>query len=126
MTLTRRPWNSKPLVTVHGSEIDPKLRALVKARAGSHCECCANSLGAVWECHHRKLRSRGGQDSAANLLALCRECHRRIHGHPRWATEHGFMVTVNDDPRDMPVSVYCERSRLLTIDGLYLEGTANA
>lgn len=119
--MTRRPWKPKPqpLVTVRGSTIDPKLRALVRTRAGNACECCAENLRGPWECHHRKLRSRGGQDSAANLLALCGHCHRRIHGHPSWAEDNGFMVRSYEDPKDVPVSIRCETARYLTVDGLY-------
>lgn len=121
MTLTRRPWKAKvkPLVTIHGSTIDPALRALVKARAGGRCECCAERLPAHYECHHRKLRSRGGQDSATNLVALCNECHRRIHGHVKWATGHGFIVSAYDDPMVVPVAIYGTDLRFLTVDGFY-------
>lgn len=122
------PWKRpKPAVTVRGSTIDPKLRMLVRDRAGGCCECCGVRIGArSYQCHHRKLRSRGGQDSAANLAALCSQCHNRCHGHVAWATEQGFIVSAYDDPATVPMAVRCESWRLLTIDGGYAEPTGDA
>ena len=118
--LSRAPWQRpKPAVTVHGSTIDPKLRALVRDRAGGMCECCGDRLSAIFQCHHRKLRSRGGQDSACNLVALCGLCHRRLHSHVRFATEHGFIVSAYDDPASVPLLLHLDRSVFLAIDGTY-------
>lgn len=123
--ITRAPWQRpRPAVTLRGSAIDPALRAVVRARANGMCECCGCLLGGAFQCHHRKLRSRGGQDSAANLLALCGPCHRRVHGHPAWASEHGFMVSAFEDPAQVPVAVRCERWQLLVPDGTYAEAAA--
>ena len=84
------------------------------------CECCGVRIGArSYQCHHRKLRSRGGQDSAANLAALCALCHRRVHNHPAWATEQGFMLLSTDDPARMPMAVRCESWQFLTVEGGY-------
>lgn len=120
--ITRQPWQRpKPAVTLHGSLIDPKLRALVYSRAAGNCECCGGGLGGDWQAHHRKLRSRGGQDSAANLVAVHPLCHRRIHGHPKWAEEHGFMCPSYEDPATYAVAIHGLAWRLLTATGTYLD-----
>lgn len=116
----RAPWQRpKPAVTRFGSTIDPELRALIRERAGGGCECCGDRLSPIFQAHHRKLRSRGGQDSAANLVALCGLCHKRVHSHVTWATEHGFMVASSDDPALVPVAVRCESWQLLAFAGTY-------
>lgn len=85
--------------------MDKGLRHEIYLRAGGRCDCCAEPLpGDEWEAHHRQLRSRGGQDSHENLIALCSTCHHtRIHGHPEWATRHGFMVASWGNPATVPV-----------------------
>lgn len=122
--IARAPWQ-RPAPAVARYSIAPELRALIRERAGGRCECCGDRLSPIFQAHHRKLRSRGGQDSAANLLALCGLCHRRIHSHVAWATEHGLIVSATDDPALVPVTVRCETWRLLTPDGGYrmAEGT---
>ena len=83
------PWRSKPLRPVKDDPITPEVRRLVKARSKGLCELCG---GAGEHLHHRQLR-RGGDHSAANLVDLCNYCHRRIHGHVAWSTEHGWLVS---------------------------------
>lgn len=97
--IQRAPWvsKSKPIAKP-GSTIDPALRRQVRDRAEGSCELCGDRLGPVWECHHRKLRSRGGQDSVCNLVALCGTCHRRCHSHVSWATAQGFILGATADP----------------------------
>lgn len=121
--IQRAAWQRpKPAVTVRGSTIDPQLRQLVRGRAGGCCELCGIRVGArSYQCHHRKLRSRGGQDSAANLACLCAVCHRRCHQHPVWATDHGFIVSAYDDPAAVPVALHESRWVLLTFDGHYTD-----
>lgn len=109
------PWAQKPKPVIAGrkgvaSDIDPALRELVYRRAGGRCEACGDPLVKGqgvrgWHAHHRKLKSRGGQDSASNLAALCSYCHRRMHGHSHFATEHGFIVSAYDDPATTPMRV---------------------
>ena len=41
------------------------------------CSICELRSGV--EVHHRRYRSRGGDDVAENLLWLCRVCHDDIH-----------------------------------------------
>lgn len=40
---------------------------------------CAKCGKRAVDIHHVVHRSRGGTDEAANLDALCRECHEEIH-----------------------------------------------
>lgn len=119
--IRRAPWQRpKPAVAKFGSTIDPALRQLVRDRAGGLCECCGDRLSPIFQAHHRKLRSRGGQDSACNLAALCGLCHRRIHLRVSWATEQGFIVSAFKDPARVPMAVRCDEWRLLGVDGRYL------
>jgi hypothetical protein len=118
----RVPWSQRPKTekVAKAGFIDPKLRRAVFERAGGCCEFCADRLEGSWECHHRKLRSRGGLDSACNLIALHHFCHRRLHSHNRFATEHGFVVSTYDDPMTAPLNLRLDGSPvLLTADGCY-------
>lgn len=54
------------------------MRADVKARDRGRCRCCG-SPGS--DLHHILYRSHGGKDTADNLVTVCRDCHRAIHGH---------------------------------------------
>lgn len=55
------------------------LRKAVMARDGHACRACGDRHGL--EAHHVVMRSLGGRDEVENLIALCRECHRAVHGH---------------------------------------------
>lgn len=118
--ISRAPWQA-PRPVPRKEEIDPKLRRQVRDRAKGCCELCAQPLGPVFQCHHRKLRSRGGQDSICNLVALDGRCHNRVHGHPAWATENGWMVASTDDPATVPVALHDRAWRLLSRSGTYVD-----
>jgi len=47
---------------------------------GHDCVSCGH--GAVIEAHHILSRAQGGDDTRANLVPLCQECHRALHGNP--------------------------------------------
>jgi predicted HNH restriction endonuclease len=59
----------------------------VSKRADGKCEEChapapflRRSDGSPYlEVHHRKMLSDGGEDTVANALALCPNCHRKLH-----------------------------------------------
>ena len=55
-------------------------RALILARANGRCEVCGEHAGARLEAHHVVKRSHARDDSVDNLIALCRDCHRRTDG----------------------------------------------
>lgn len=85
------------------------VRALVYSRSRGYCEKCGGDLPDSWALHHRKLRSRGGKDTADNLLALHHECHNlatdSVHLNPALATEKGYMVSSWDEPSACPVTL---------------------
>jgi 5-methylcytosine-specific restriction protein A len=65
---------------------DPHVAELAKRRAGGYCQLCGRSApfndkyGAPYlETHHIVWLSRGGRDSTENAVALCPNCHRRMH-----------------------------------------------
>jgi len=45
----------------------------------SSCATCGEGRNAGLESHHVLLRSRGGDDVVANLVALCHSCHTHLH-----------------------------------------------
>lgn len=65
---------------------DPAIAAYVKKRANGHCQLCGSSAPFIdqngepyLECHHIEWLSKGGIDSIDNCVALCPNCHRRMH-----------------------------------------------
>lgn len=65
---------------------DPQVSAFVLQEAGGHCEAC----GAIapfetddgrpfLEVHHLKRLADGGSDTVENAVAVCPNCHRRLH-----------------------------------------------
>ncbi|CAD5270293.1 MULTISPECIES: HNH endonuclease [Halomonadaceae] len=64
----------------------PYIAAYAKRRANGHCELCQQPApfetrkGEPYlECHHIKWLSKGGDDSIENTVALCPNCHRKMH-----------------------------------------------
>lgn len=62
------------------------IAAYVKMRANGRCQLCGmvapftdKSGEPFLECHHIEWLSEGGMDSAENCVALCPNCHRRMH-----------------------------------------------
>ena len=51
--------------------------ARVLARDGSTCQLCGARRNL--EAHHIRYRSRGGEDTEANLVTLCHACHASVH-----------------------------------------------
>ena len=64
---------------------DPKIIAYVRMRSKHTCECCGcvgfeKSDGDLYiEVHHLKMISEGGSDIPTNAVALCPNCHRKMH-----------------------------------------------
>ena len=65
---------------------DPVIAAYVKKRANGFCQLCGQKApfndknGEPYlECHHIEWLSSGGMDSTENCVALCPNCHRRMH-----------------------------------------------
>ncbi len=65
---------------------DPYIAEYAKKRANGICQLCGNSApfnkanGEPYlESHHIEWLSNGGEDSIDNTVALCPNCHRKIH-----------------------------------------------
>ncbi|WP_240546465.1 HNH endonuclease [Paenibacillus artemisiicola] len=65
---------------------DPYVSEYAKRRANGHCQLCGdvapfhNKKGEPFlETHHVKWLSRGGEDTVENTVALCPNCHRKMH-----------------------------------------------
>jgi len=88
--------------------VDKKIAEAVLNRAGNYCEKCGK-VGEDFALHHRKLKSRGGKDSVANLMAVHHSCHNMgtdsIHANPAYATKMGWMVPSWADPADFPITL---------------------
>jgi hypothetical protein len=70
-----------------------KARQKVMRRSGGACEVQADGCGVrAVHVHHRLMRSQGGGDEPANLLAACRSCHNHVHDHPAEAYDAGWLL----------------------------------
>jgi HNH endonuclease len=94
---------------------------LVDARAGNYCETCGMPALESMALHHRKLRSRGGKDTASNLIKIHHSCHNlssdSIHANPSKATEKGWMVSSWANPETEPFLKPDGSWVLLKLDG---------
>lgn len=98
--------------------MDSKLRVVVYTRSRGRCDLCGEPASpSRWECHHRKLKSQGGPDSAVNLITLHRFCHSHVHLHPKWSYGHGFLVPSVHDPEEWRVYRHKQRWQQPTADG---------
>jgi 5-methylcytosine-specific restriction endonuclease McrA len=55
-----------------------ELRTRVLRRDGWRCQFCGSMTNL--EVHHQQFRSHSGDDSEANLITLCTDCHSSAHG----------------------------------------------
>ena len=74
------------LVTARQYERNPYISELAKRRAKGVCQLCKkeapfkNKNGESYlETHHIKPLSKAGEDTIENTVALCPNCHRRMH-----------------------------------------------
>lgn len=65
---------------------DPDIIEYAKRRANGFCELCGNKLDFLdkdgrpfLETHHIEWLSKGGEDTIENTVALCPNCHSRMH-----------------------------------------------
>ena len=65
---------------------NPSIAAYVKKKANGYCQLCGQKApfkdqnGEPYlECHHIEWLSKGGSDSIDNCVALCPNCHRKMH-----------------------------------------------
>lgn len=90
-------------------------RSLVRTRDGHQCLMCGQSIvdrpSAI---HHRIAKGMGGSaklERVSNLVRLCGNgnadgCHGKAHGNPRWARNHGWIVSRSLDPAEIPVDTH--------------------
>lgn len=74
---------------VEVSRVPERVRDAVIQRAKGRCECCG--IGLATDLHHR-MRRRDGGHSPENSLLVDRTCHDRIHAHPGWSRDNGWIV----------------------------------
>jgi 5-methylcytosine-specific restriction protein A len=87
--VVRPAGNARPTATVSESTTynrNPSVRAWVLQRARGVCECCehpapfTDATGAPYlEVHHLRQLADAGSDRPSNAVALCPNCHRRLH-----------------------------------------------
>ncbi len=86
--------------------MDKKVVELVEMRARGYCEVCGAPELPSMALHHRQLRSRGGQDTASNLIRVHHGCHNlktnSIHLNPAHAEQKGWMVASWQRPPEVP------------------------
>lgn len=87
--------------------MDKKVVAIVHARANGYCEVCGfPGLLENMALHHRKLKSRGGKDTPANLILVHHSCHNlhtdSIHLRPANAEQKGWICPSWKDPHEHP------------------------
>lgn len=77
-------------------------RPAVQGRSGGICEYCSQRLAT--DMHHRKSLGVGGFWQPANIIHICRPCHRFITEHPNWAWSLGLIVRSTEDPAKRSVT----------------------
>src|ERR1700730_3127078 len=86
-TLTRAYLDPRSFVSrdgrifLYGEDVGV-VRSEVWDRSGGFCQepgCNRCISEETFEMHHIKFKSKGGDDSKANLRACCKKCHRRHH-----------------------------------------------
>lgn len=75
-------------VVIQNTEVferDPKVKAWIIQNAGGRCECCQESAFikedglSYLEVHHLRTLAEGGSDTIHNTVAVCANCHRKLH-----------------------------------------------
>jgi hypothetical protein len=83
----------------HDWSIPYKTRVAVLTRARDHCEGCGrhvNEYGSARLDLHHLTYDRRGKEKPGDLLALCRDCHRRVHCVA--SVSHGVAATSRESP----------------------------
>jgi 5-methylcytosine-specific restriction enzyme A len=91
MELETRARNAKKLPTIRAAQVstyvrDAAVAEYAKRRADGICDLCEEDApfrttrnDAYLECHHIKWLAHGGEDTTENTVALCPNCHRKMH-----------------------------------------------
>jgi hypothetical protein len=91
-----RKSSLKPVSAKRNSSMADYKRAKkeIMQRSNGACEARVPGVctGGAEHAHHKRRRSKGGKDEAANLIAVCFHCHEWIHTHPGAAVDAGLLV----------------------------------
>ena len=88
-------------------EFSPKVKGMIRERAEGTCEVMIPGVCRGMQslqCHHRKNRSQGGMGDVVNGLLVCLWCHEWIGKHPQVSYDNGWLVKMNYDPAEVPVT----------------------
>lgn len=105
----KAPWTRVPGAKVRGPEKKPKRRVRAQSKKQAklsrawhtmrglylaqfpwcHCEGCPRQ---ATEVHHMRGRGRYLLDTRT-FMAVCADCHRKIHNNVGWAMEKGYMLS---------------------------------
>ena len=87
--------------------MNKQVAQIVIDRANGYCEKCGGVAAESMALHHRKLRSRGGLDTPANLIWVHHICHNlgtsSIHSQPALSEDKGWMVPSWKQPEECPI-----------------------
>jgi 5-methylcytosine-specific restriction endonuclease McrA len=101
--------------------MDKAIVKIVELRAGYYCESCGGTASDSMALHHRKLKSRGGKDTPANLIRIHHGCHNlntdSIHLNPEKAEDKGWMTPSWKEPEEQPMFYHNSFFVLLHNDG---------
>ncbi|MFX0093219.1 MAG: RNA-guided endonuclease IscB, partial [Candidatus Hodarchaeota archaeon] len=72
------------------------LKSYVRARDQHTCQLCkGKSHDPRLECHHIIPRTEGGTDIPANLITLCKQCHKEVHDGLKKLSPHTIKVSIS-------------------------------
>jgi len=54
------------------------------------CQVCERKIST--ECHHKRGRIGKRLLDFENCLAVCFDCHKKIHERPKWARDMGYLI----------------------------------
>jgi hypothetical protein len=93
-----RPWKKvKPESVRRQTERQEYNRRGKKFLAANpHCGVCVKERNplpprAATQVHHRRGRKGSNYLNEATWLAICQQCHDRVHREPAWAKENGYL-----------------------------------
>jgi hypothetical protein len=77
----------EPYITLHNMPFSQTIREEALVASGRHCCICRRFVGTKIECHHIIPETKGGDDTLANCIPLCFECHADVEhynpSHPK-------------------------------------------
>jgi 5-methylcytosine-specific restriction protein A len=79
----KKPERKEQTLSVY--KRDPKVVAWIIKNANGKCECCGddgfikNDESIFLEVHHLRLLAENGSDTPQNAVAICANCHRKLH-----------------------------------------------